>query len=284
MITLGARMKQYELMTEVVIPKGFPVAIRIDGSSFSKWTKGLDKPFDGVLREAMSRTAVDICAKVPEVVWAYLQSDEVTFVVRSDLNYNSDPWHGFRAKKLDSLVASMFTAHFAQHAQDLELYTRGNHRPVDRGPAFFDARAYPLPPDEIINLMLWRQRDCQRNAVQAFGQHYIGKKAIHGWSASRVLTELGKIDKADLSYTDCYGTLIAIERGIVKSRPTRRWVITEAFPFRYNDETCLLPSAPIGHYKRLIETIQREFGAVAPILLPRDFVLGKIEEDSEEAP
>lgn len=37
---------------EIMIPT-LPVIIRLDGNNFSKWTKGLEKPFDEKLTELM---------------------------------------------------------------------------------------------------------------------------------------------------------------------------------------------------------------------------------------
>ena len=36
--------------------------------------------------------------------------------------------------------------------------------------AFFDARAFIIPREEIFNVLCWRQLDCKRNSIQLLGQ------------------------------------------------------------------------------------------------------------------
>ena len=43
-ITLEDRMRSYEMDNR--LPPNMPVIIRIDGRAFSKFTRGMDKPFD----------------------------------------------------------------------------------------------------------------------------------------------------------------------------------------------------------------------------------------------
>lgn len=44
--TLSDRMKEYESNTQIKLIKKLPVIVRLDGRSFSKFTKGFEKPFD----------------------------------------------------------------------------------------------------------------------------------------------------------------------------------------------------------------------------------------------
>ena len=53
---LGERMKTYEATAQSKLVRRMPVAIRIDGKAFHTFTKGLNRPFDGVLRTAMNNT------------------------------------------------------------------------------------------------------------------------------------------------------------------------------------------------------------------------------------
>ena len=43
---LGDRMKAYEKKEEILLDANLPVVVRVDGHSFSKFTKGLSLPFD----------------------------------------------------------------------------------------------------------------------------------------------------------------------------------------------------------------------------------------------
>ena len=54
-------MKLYEGVTRThLMPRGY-ACIRVDGRSFSQYTKGLAKPFDSGLMADMNATAVYLC-------------------------------------------------------------------------------------------------------------------------------------------------------------------------------------------------------------------------------
>ena len=81
--TLSNRMKGYELVSDYRLTKRTPVIVRIDGKAFHTYTKGLDKPFDSTLSEAMNY----VCRKLIETVqgckFAYTQSDEISLLFES---------------------------------------------------------------------------------------------------------------------------------------------------------------------------------------------------------
>ncbi|MGL1442107.1 tRNA(His) guanylyltransferase Thg1 family protein, partial [Vibrio parahaemolyticus] len=54
-----------------------PVVARLDGRSFSKFTDGLERPYDRRLSELMVTTA-DYVARQTQACMAYTQSDEIT--------------------------------------------------------------------------------------------------------------------------------------------------------------------------------------------------------------
>jgi len=77
--SLGTRLKGYEREFESVIdPKDF-IICRIDGHKFSKYTKGMKKPFDKVLSNTMEETTKDLVEKFGAVT-GYTQSDEISLV------------------------------------------------------------------------------------------------------------------------------------------------------------------------------------------------------------
>jgi len=78
--TLGDRMKMYESSTESSIPHNEFLILRIDGHKFSKFTKGMKRPQDKVLRESMVKTTKALCKEFGAVT-GYHQSDEITLVI-----------------------------------------------------------------------------------------------------------------------------------------------------------------------------------------------------------
>ena len=79
--SLGNRMKEYESRNQYYLQKRTPVAIRVDMRAGHTFTKGFARPFDEVFGNAMVRT-MEYCAKnIGNCVFAYRQSDEITFLL-----------------------------------------------------------------------------------------------------------------------------------------------------------------------------------------------------------
>ena len=77
--SLGTRLKGYEKEFESVIdPRDF-IICRIDGHKFSKYTKGMKKPFDDILSNTMEETTKNLVEKFGAVT-GYTQSDEISLV------------------------------------------------------------------------------------------------------------------------------------------------------------------------------------------------------------
>ena len=55
MESLGDRMKDYEKQQLQFIPPDWPFIVRLDGNSFSKFTKQLKKPFDDIFLKIVSQ-------------------------------------------------------------------------------------------------------------------------------------------------------------------------------------------------------------------------------------
>ena len=147
---LGDRMKYYEKHTEEFVSDELPYIVRLDGHSFSKFTKGLCTPFDVRFNEAMNRTSKDVLLQFGEVDTVYVQSDEITLFVFPKLKkkmknleaanedeelvveYNDYPFNG-RIQKLVTIYASYVTARFNYHMSKLALIDSDNYCNKTRG-------------------------------------------------------------------------------------------------------------------------------------------------------
>ena len=163
---LGDRMKDYEKRETARRPLPMlPVCVRLDGKRFSRWTKGLERPYDPRLSALMVDTTKHLLDETSAVI-GYTQSDEISLVLWSD-----DPKRQLfldgRLQKLVSVLASMATAFFNAQAR-----TRIPER-ADL-PAIFDARAWAVPSRaEAANVLLWRERDATKNSLSmAAREHY----------------------------------------------------------------------------------------------------------------
>lgn len=164
--SFGDRMKGYERAAENILPRRLPVIVRIDGNSFSKLTADLDKPFDRDFEEAMNAAAIAVCSYCSGAQLAYVQSDEITVLLRNDQNRDTDPFLGNRTQKLASLVAGTATLAFNKHWEVLGRSKRG----------IFDCRAFVVPPSEVVNVFLWRQQDAFRNFVHSYAYWRMAEK------------------------------------------------------------------------------------------------------------
>lgn len=174
---LGDRMKAYERReTDRRFMNFAPVVARMDGRGFSKWTAGLERPYDAALSEVMIETTRRLVAETGARI-GYTQSDEITLVLLVDEIDQSMMFDG-KAQKLCSILASMTTSFFT-----LECLARTGTelaRRALRGPQF-DARVFQVPTRfEAANAVLWRERDAAKNAVSMAARSFYEHGELQG--------------------------------------------------------------------------------------------------------
>ena len=170
---LGNRMKAYETATEVArLDVMLPVYARIDGRSFSKFTRGLDRPYDKRLSDAMITTVSGLVDKTHARL-GYTQSDEISLVYEA-ATPESDILFNGRTQKLTSVLASLATALFTASLPNVGLSDYANRLP------HFDCRVCSLPSrTEAANMFLWRWKDATKNAIQMVAQANFPPKQLH---------------------------------------------------------------------------------------------------------
>ena len=167
---LGDRMKTYEERNRLFLQNRTPVIIRIDGRSFHVFTRGLEKPFDEKLNDAMAETTKYLLENITGCVFGYTQSDEISLLLVDYQTTSSQSWFDNNQQKMVSLTASMATAFFNsvfKHPKRKELAT-------------FDSRAFNIPKDEVVNYFIWRQQDCTKNSVNMLARTHFTQKALQG--------------------------------------------------------------------------------------------------------
>ncbi len=152
----GDRMKGYENAYRLHLPKRMPVIVRIDGTHFHSYTKGLNKPFDEDLVYAFWETARFLAKEIMGCKLVYHQSDEISLLLTNYDKVTTESWFRNNLQKIVSVSASLATAKFNEIMK--EKYPE---KPL----ATFDARAWVLPLDEVCNYFLWRQQDATKNSV-----------------------------------------------------------------------------------------------------------------------
>lgn len=183
---LVMRMKEYEAATDTKLVNRMPVIIRLDGRAFHTFTKGFEKPFDNRLNRAMQETMQYLCENITNCIFGYTQSDEITLVL-FEQSKEAQPWFDNRIQKIVSSAASMATLKFNECLgnywleaeeecwhEDYKFLTGKQFR------ATFDARAFNLPKEEVVNNIIWRQQDAIRNSINSLAQANFSHKQLQG--------------------------------------------------------------------------------------------------------
>lgn len=131
------------------------MVVRLDGRNFHKFSEkhNFAKPNDGRALGLMERSARSVMEELDDVVIAYGQSDEFSFVFK-----RTSTWFKRRASKLMTHVASQFSSSYVFYwkeyfAEQPLLYPPG-----------FDGRVVLYPSNRNLrDYLSWRQADCHVN-------------------------------------------------------------------------------------------------------------------------
>lgn len=197
--SLGDRMKGYEGVSRNFLTRRVPAIIRLDGKAFHTFTKGMKKPFDPVLTQAMQETMKYLCENIQGCVLGYTQSDEITLVLTDYATIQTDAWFGYNIQKMCSVSASMATLAFNNAFPDsvnkyflaIDEMDEEERPPIweieeqeelyysHYNKALFDSRVFSIPKEEVANCLIWRQQDATRNSIEAVGQANFSHHELH---------------------------------------------------------------------------------------------------------
>lgn len=221
----GDRMKALESVeTSRRFDPMLPVYARIDGRGFSKFTKGMDRPFDTKMLDSMIGTTKYLVENTHAAI-GYVQSDEISLVWDGNNNTGAEHFFGGKIQKICSVLASMSAARFAVEyfANFGEVSTKCPH---------FDCRVIQMPDQtEAANMLLWRELDARKNSVSMLARHYFSHHELHKKSSKDMLVMLADlgVQMGDQQQNFQRGTWV---RRIVEDR-----LLTEeeraAIPFKY---------------------------------------------------
>ena len=201
---LGDRMKEnYENRSKTYLTRRVPVIIRLDGKAFHTFTRGFKRPCDEIFRAAMDATMKYLCENIQGCKLGYTQSDEITLLLTDFDKPTTDAWFDYSVQKMCSIAASMATLAFnraftsemnkwgidnlpdwGQGGTNQEVDTAllniwSTYKNAINKGAFFDARCFSIPQEEVVNCFIWRQQDAARNAIQMLGQTYFNHGELH---------------------------------------------------------------------------------------------------------
>lgn len=193
MNSLSDRMKDYENVSRIYLPRRTYIMCRVDGRAFHTWTKGLDKPFDVGFIEDMNTTAAYLCQNISGAKFAYVQSDEISILITDFDTNETQPWFENNLQKMASVTASMATAKFNQLRMirassdsdgDDRILNLSKSEIENFRLAVFDCRFWQIPSKvEVENYMIFRQQDATRNSISSVAQSLYSHKELHGVSS-----------------------------------------------------------------------------------------------------
>lgn len=175
-------MKAYEAReTERTFFPMLPIYARLDGRGFSKFTRGMHRPYDERMSMAMIDTAKHL-VKETGALMGYTQSDEISLVwmvpVYDEKGHEKGTFFEGKVQKLVSVCASLATSAFTKAVTTSE---DPDFRKFAVRMPHFDARVIQLPSEiEAANMFLWRETDAYKNAVSMAAQHHFSHKSLQG--------------------------------------------------------------------------------------------------------
>lgn len=181
--SLGNRMKEYESFeTKRSFLPMLPVYARIDGRGFSNFTRGMTRPYDTDMIQAMVDTTKHLVDHTHAKI-GYCQSDEISLTWHAP-HYESSVFFDGRVAKMTSVLAGLATAAFTRAV--LTSPNEAFRAYADRLP-HFDARVISMPTqEEVANMFLWRNLDATKNAISMAAQHYFSHKELHGVNGAQM--------------------------------------------------------------------------------------------------
>lgn len=194
---LKEKCEYYRSLTDYrLLPNGY-VLVMIDGKNFSSLIKNkFKKPFDNWFINTMNKTAEHLCKNIQGVRGAFVQSDEISLLIKDDTN-TCMPFDG-RLCKLNSIIPALPTSFFTKEIIKHFIFTHEGDslsylNTLDYSANYieniidtmkdyvFDCKSWVVPSqNDAFAWFLYRQIDCVRNSKQQFCQTYVPHKKLCG--------------------------------------------------------------------------------------------------------
>ena len=213
---LGDRIKEnYENRSRYYLTRRTPVIVRVDGKAFHTLTAKYDKPFDACFIQNMLDAAILTACEVQGFKLAYVQSDEISFLITDYDRIETDAYFDYNKSKLESVISSYATAYFNMNVN--------SSRKTNSSIAVFDGRAFNIPKEEIANYFLWRAKDWERNSIHMYLRCFYSDKEIRNKNREEqheMLYAKGKNWATDLAPSRKNGHFIYKEDGLIRFSDT----------------------------------------------------------------
>jgi tRNA(His) 5'-end guanylyltransferase len=200
--SLKERMKNYEVRERGYLTPRTNTIIRLDGKGFSKFTKGLNKPFDMGFVEDMQLTAKYLCENIQGCKMAYVASDEISLWLTDYDTLTTESWYDGQIQKITSISASHAASKFNQlrmirmcsnNGGDFQFDIISKEDLENIKLADFDSRVFQIPElEEVVNYFLFREQHTTRNSISMLAQEHFSPKQLKGKSGNEMQDMLMK--------------------------------------------------------------------------------------------
>ena len=205
---LKEKGEYYRGLTDYRLLPNTNVLVMCDGRAFSKLIKNhFGKPFDMDFVNMMNETAKYVCENVQGVKIAFVQSDEISFLLKDE--GEATPFFSNRMCKILSIIASLATAKFNQLAILYEIKSRdydtfkidcidtiykineATNLIENQKLAQFDCKCWNVPSDnDAFAWFKYRQLDCIKNSKQQAAQTYLSHKELLNLNADEQIAKM----------------------------------------------------------------------------------------------
>lgn len=214
--SFSTRMKLYE-MAEAgrrLMPL-LPMCVRLDGNNFSRFTKGLARPYDKRLSDLMVALTNYLVRETGASI-GYTQSDEISLVCYSD-TFKSQVYFDGRKQKIESVLAAKASVFFNKLLPE-HIPEKADWSPV------FDCRVWNVPTKvEAVNTLLWREQDATRNSITMAAHEYYSHNELFKKNTKEMQAML--LDK-DVNWND-YPAFFKRGSFVQKRKVVRRFTADE---------------------------------------------------------
>lgn len=206
---LGDVCKKFETVeTEQYFDKNKFLIARLDGRSFSSYTKNMNKSFDLKLISLMMELSESLMKEFNcDVI--YHQSDEITMIWFSSQKLIFEG----KKHKLLSVIPAYASSLFSTLIPD---FFGIPHNLGDQVPCF-DCRIFQVDTvDDIVDQLYWRVKDCKKNSISQIANHLYNHKNLHKKTTKmkiEMIKEKTGIDVRDLYHSlELYGNVLFKQR------------------------------------------------------------------------
>ncbi|EAX96857.1 tRNAHis guanylyltransferase family protein [Trichomonas vaginalis G3] len=183
-------VKDFEL-DDRLLPSTY-IVVRVDGRGFTEFciNHNLEKPLDDRLIRLMSNCAQKVMLKFDEMVLAFGESDEFSFIFKKSAKVFNR-----RRDKINSTVASLFSSIFVKDWSNFFP-----NLPLQDPPSF-DSRIVLYPSLDVVkDYLCWRQADTHINCLYNYTLNVLLRAGENPTDATEKLRGTFSNDKNEILF------------------------------------------------------------------------------------